>query len=92
LKRLVDTLGQVFSAESILDGLSISEKGCRFSIEKKPREQAIGIDLRQCGKWPKKQRRCDALFVCFPSTAAFLVVLVELKSSRKDHAIEQLSN
>jgi hypothetical protein len=92
LKSLLTALQKVFSEENFIDGLSIGEKGHRFSIEKAPEEQAIGIDLRHCDNWPKKQERCDALFVCFPMGAAFLVVLVELKSPSKIHAIDQLSN
>lgn len=92
MKSLLVALQKVFPEENFIDGLSIGEKGRRFSIKKAPEEQAIGIDLRLCGNWPKEQERCDALFVCLPKGTAFLVVLVELKSPSKIHAIDQLSN
>lgn len=92
MESLIAATKEVFSGESVLSGLSIKEAGSRFSIEKRPTEKAFAIDLRKIANWPSGTPRADAVFVCFPEGAShFLLVLVELKSSRKEHAIAQLS-
>ncbi len=69
------------------------ESGRSFSIRKTAGETIIGIDLRKCPNWPPDKKRTDGLFLCLSANSdAFLVVLVELKGSDKERAINQLDD
>lgn len=92
MTKLLETLQTVFPQECFTAGLSISEKGRRFSLKNNPSDKAAGIDLRKCEIWPDKEKRCDGLFVCLPPKSKdFLIVLVELKAPNKERAFDQLS-
>lgn len=88
---LRSVMAKLFPESSLLDGSSVGPKGTRFSIQLNSGEEAVGINLDRLENWPSGRKRCDALFVCTRKDADdFVVVLVELKGSHTEKAIEQI--
>lgn len=86
-------LRQLFPEDCILDGLRISESGRSFSIRKTAGETIIGLDLRKCANWPPCKKRTDGLFLCLSTNSrSLLVVLVELKGTDRERAMDQLND
>jgi hypothetical protein len=92
LAELRRALTEVFPEECFLSGLSVKECRRVFSLRLAQGEAAIGIQLdHRAMNWPREQPRCDALFVCsVPGSNALVIVLVELKGSDVERALDQI--
>ncbi|MCA1959328.1 MAG: hypothetical protein LDL33_00930 [Desulfomonile sp.] len=92
MPALRDLVEDAFGVECIATGLSITESGRTFSLQKTLDDEAVAIHLEKCRRWPDRSKRADGLFICLPANSQmFLIVLVELKGGSVEKALEQLT-
>ncbi len=82
----------VFAPEAEpLDGNRIREMGRAFAIEKRRRDEVVGVRLDAPVRRAGAGRRCDGLFLCRPEGEARMTpVYVELKGTDTTGAIDQI--
>ena len=85
-------LGEAFGPSSLLSATSVGEKGNRFSVRVGPDDVVAGVRLvPPTDPTGRTLSACDAAFLVATQTSPTpLVVLVELKGSHVDHAVDQI--
>ena len=88
ITRLIE---DAWSQECIAHSLTCQEKGKKFSLRKRPEEEAVLLNLEACSEWPSKEKRCDCVLCCrHQQDMELTVVFIELKGVDVKDSLEQI--
>lgn len=92
MKRLNETVANLFSRDAMLRRPGVKESGRGFLVTPRTGDTVVGFRPEAVAAWPDETPRCDAVFLCRNDGGEeFRVILVELKGGHVNRAITQLA-